>query len=295
MGEYLGDTPIFQQTMTERERNEYERFQETTMPKIEQPKIANFPTEFTNDKKATKKETTMPKTAAKTAKTAAKKETAVKNETTEKKETVMNETEKKASPFAAKKAAATALRDEHIDEIMKAEPMEGVTSCLPGKTIANLTDDPAEADLLARAAAFFEMGNEFCTESQARKFNGTLKEDEQGWLVMWKPKTTKAGKTSTWSSVVYPVDAFEWADGKPVFDEQAELERKARRAKRAANKAAKELKAANDAAGIKTPRRTVARATANPSADVAAMTETMNALMAQNAQLIAALTAALAK
>lgn len=292
MGEYLGDTPIFQRTMTERERAEYERFRkETTMPKIEQPKIANFPTEFTNDKK----ETTMPKTAAKTAKTAAKKETAVKNETAEKKETVMNETEKKVSPFAAKKAAATALRDEHIDEIMKAEPMEGVTSCLPGKTIANLTDDPAEAELLARAATFFEMGNEFCTEAQAKKFGGTLKEDESGWLIFWKPKTTKAGKESTWSSIVYPVDAFEWAGGKPVFDEQAELERKARRAKRAANKAAKELKAANDAAGIKTPRRTVARATANTSADVAAMTETMNALMAQNAQLIAALTAALAK
>lgn len=279
MGEYLGDTPIFQRTMTECERAEYERFRKETTMKIEQPKIANFPTEFTNDKKATKKETTMPKTAAKTA-----------AKTTEKKETVMNETEKKVSPFAAKKAAATALRDEHIDEIMKAEPMEGVTSCLPGKTIANLTDDPAEAELLARAATFFEMGNEFCTEAQAKKFGGTLNEDESGWLIFWKPKTTKEGKTSTWSSIVYPVDAFEWAGGKPVFDEQAELERKARRAKRAANKAAKELKAANDAAGIKTPRRTVARATAtNP--DVAAMTETMNALMAQNAQLIAALTA----
>lgn len=287
MGEYLGDTPIFQRTMTDRERTEYDRFRkETTMPKIEQPKIANFPTEFTNDKKATKKETTMPKTAAKTAsKTAAKKETAVKNENTE----------AKKSPFTAKKAAATALRDEHLDEVMKAEPMEGVTSCLPGKTIANLTDDPAEAELLARAATFFEMGNEFCTEAQAKKFGGTLKEDVQGWLIFWKPKTTKTGKESTWSSIVYPVDAFEWAGGKPVFDEQAELERKARRAKRAANKAAKELKAANDAAGIKTPRRTVARATANTSADVAAMTETMNALMAQNAQLIAALTAALAK
>jgi len=288
MGEYLGDTPIFQQTMTDRERNEYDRFRkEISMPKIQQPKIANFPTEFTNDKKATKKETTMPKTAAKTeTKTAEKKETAVKNENTE---------PKKVSPFAAKKAAATALRDEHLDEIMKAEPMEGVTSCLPGKTIANLTDDPAEAELLARAATFFEMGNEFCTEAQAKKFGGTLKESESGWLIFWKPKTTKAGKESTWSSIVYPVDAFEWAGGKPVFDEQAELERKARRAKRAANKAAKELKAANDAAGIKTPRRTVARATANTSADVAAMTETMNALMAQNAQLIAALTAALAK
>ena len=288
MGEYLGDTPIFQRTMTDRERAEYERFRkETTMPKIEQPKICNFPTEFTNDKKATKKETTMPKTAAKTeTKTAEKKETAVKNENTE---------PKKVSPFAAKKAAATALRDEHIDEVMKAEPMEGVTSCLPGKTIANLTDDPAEAELLARAATFFEMGNEFCTEAQAKKFGGTLNEDESGWLIFWKPKTTKEGKTSTWSSIVYPVDAFEWAGGKPVFDEQAELERKARRAKRAANKAAKELKAANDAAGIKTPRRTVARATANTSADVAAMTETMNALMAQNAQLIAALTAALTK
>lgn len=252
MGEYLGDTPIFQQTMTDRERDEYNRFRkETTMPKIQQPVIADFPTEFT---KTTKKETTMPKTAAKT------------NEP--KKETVV---EKKVSPFAAKKNAAAALRDEYIEQVKAVDPLDGVTSCLPGKTIANLTDDPAEADLLARAAAFFEMGNEFCTEAQAKKFNGTLKEGEQGWLIFWKPKTTKAGKESTWSSVVYPVDAFEWANGKPVFDEQAELERKARRAKRAAAKAAKELKAANEAAGIKTPRRTAARTTAPVVAAAPAM------------------------
>lgn len=244
-----------------------------------------------------KEDETMTKTAAKTAKTAAtKKETAVKKETT-----MTNEPKKSA--YTLKKDAAAAFRAEYLDAVEDTEPLEGVTSCLPGKSIMNLTDDPAEQLLLAKAAAFFEMGTTFCTESQAKKFGGTLLEDEQGWLVNWKPKTSKDGNVSVWTAVVYPVDAFEWENGEPTFDEQLDAERKARRAKRAANRAQKALKEANAAAGITAkPKRRTTKAkvattqpVAAPSADVAAMTATVNALMEQNAQLIAALTAALAK
>ena len=255
MGEWLGDTPIFQRTMTDEQRKDFENFKRKvpTMPKtIDQPTIANF--DAIDD---SEKETPMLKTAKTAAKTTAN----------DSKETIMTEN---ATPktFAAKKSAATELRDKYIDEIRKATPAEGVTSCLPGKGIANLTDDHEERELLAKAAKFFDMGTAFCTESQAKKFGGTLKEDEQGWLVFWKAKTTKAGKTSQWSSVVYPVGAFEWEDGEPVFDEDAELKRKARRAARAAKKAAAALKAANEAAGIKpaTKRRATSKAkTAAPA------------------------------
>lgn len=256
---YLGDTPIFQRTMSDRERNEFENFKRkvTTMPKIEQPTIANFETI------ANEKETTMPKTnaAVKTIANETKKENAMPETTTPKK-----------SAYTLKKDAANELRTKYLDEILKAVPAEGVTSCLPGKTIANLTDDPKEQEILAKAATFFDMGNTFCTESQAKKFGGTLNEEETGFLVNWKPKATKDGRTNVWSCIVYPVTAFEWENGEPTFDEDAELKRKARRAQRAAKKAAAALKEANDAAGIKpaTKRRATSKAKATAAPAIAA-------------------------
>ena len=256
---YLGDTPIFQATMSERERNEFENFKRkvTTMPKIEQPTIANFETI------ANEKETIMPEnTAVKTIANDSKKENAMPETTTPKK-----------SVFASKKDAALAFRNENIDTVMATEPIEGVTSCLPGKTINNLTDNPEEQEILARAAALFEMGNEFCTEAQARKFSGKLKDDAQPcWFVKWNPKATKDGRVNEWSTIVYPVTAFEWENGEPTFDEDAELKRKARRAQRAAKKAAAALKEANDAAGIKpaAKRRTTTKAKATAAPAIAA-------------------------
>lgn len=286
---------------------------------IEQPQIANFPTDGFDpidapkptesnatkptNKKGNKTMTKKNATKTNTTKNAnAKKE----NATMPKTNAAANEsaaTPKPKSAYTERKEYAAALRAQYADEIADTEPLAGVTSCLPGKTIANLTDDPNEQDFLARAAAYFDAGTAFCTESQAKKFGGTLADPEHvaGILVNWKPKTTKAGVTSTWQAVVYPVDAFEWENGTPTFDEQLDAERKARRAKRAAKRAADALKEANEKAGIPNkPKRRTAKATtkpaaAAPSADVAAMTETMNALMQQNAQLIAALTAALAK
>ena len=255
---YLGDTPIFQATMSDRERNEFENFKRkvTTMPKIEQPTIANFETI------ANEKETIMPEnTAVKTIANDSKKENAMPETTTPKK-----------SAYTLKKDAANELRTKYLDEILKAVPAEGVTSCLPGKTIANLTDDPKEQEILAKAATFFDMGNTFCTESQAKKFGGTLNEEETGFLVNWKPKATKDGRTNVWSCIVYPVTAFEWENGEPTFDEDAELKRKARRAQRAAKKAAAALKEANDAAGIKpaTKRRATSKAKATAAPAIAA-------------------------
>ena len=222
------------------------------MPKIDQPTIKDFESIMPNEKE----NATMTKTAVKTTKTTA---TA--------KENTMPETTPKKSAYTLKKDAANELRTKYLDEIMKAAPAKGVTSCLPGKTVANLTDDPKEQEILAKAATFFDMGTTFCTESQAKKFGGTLKEDETGFLVNWKPKATKDGRTNVWSCIVYPANAFEWEGGEPVFDEDAELKRKARRAQRAAKKAAAALKEANEAAGIKpaTKRRTTTKATAAPA------------------------------
>ena len=260
---YLGDTPIFQATMSERERNEFENFKRkvTTMPKIEQPTIANFETIANEKETIMPKEDTMPETT-KTTKTIAN----------EKENATMTETTTKKSAYTLKKDAANELRTKYLDEILKAVPAEGVTSCLPGKTIANLTDDPKEQEILAKAATFFDMGNTFCTESQAKKFGGTLNEEETGFLVNWKPKATKDGRTNVWSCIVYPVTAFEWENGEPTFDEDAELKRKARRAQRAAKKAAAALKEANDAAGIKpaTKRRATSKAKATAAPAIAA-------------------------
>lgn len=298
MGEWLGDTPIFQQSMTERERTEFALFKtkvkaidtkETDMAKKNdvQTTIDNITTES--------KEDTMTENVNATAANTEKKETTVRYN------------------YREDKARHAEIRD--AAKLGRVKAVEGITSCLPGKTAANFTDDPAEVTLLGKAAAKFGWGNEFCTVSQAKKFGGELDPEYEGhgWLVKYLPKTAKtgknAGKTTQFETVVYPKAAFVWhtESGEPEFDEQAEAERKAKAAKRAANRAARALKEANAAAGIK-PKRKVTRkapkveaindvpnAAAAPSADVAALMETVNALAAQNAQLIAALTATLNK
>lgn len=299
MSEWLFDTPIFRATMTpemEREANLFRNgakprneSEEDTMAKktIAQTTIDNITAE-------SKEDTTMTENAAAKTVNANEQEVTVKYN------------------YREDKAKHAAIRD--TAKLGRVKPIE-VTSCLPGKTAANFTDDPAEVELLGKAAAKFGWGNEFCTVSQAKKFGGTLDPNYEGhgWLVKYKPYTPKsgknAGKTTQFETVVYPKAAFIWAteSGEPEFDEQVEAERKAKAAKRAANRAARALKDANAAAGIKPKRKTSRKATAKkveaiadepvpaaaPNADIAALTEMVNALTAQNAQLIAALTASL--
>lgn len=185
-----------------------------------------------------------------------------------------------------------------------------VTSCIPGETWENFTDDPAEVEILGKVCKKMGWMNGVCTVAKARKFNGEPNPDYEGhgWLVKYKPYVYKTGERAGQAkeptiTVVYPKEAFVWntESGEPELNEQLVANRKARTAKRAANRAAAALKEANAAAGITTkPKRrskkanrkaTNAPAAAAPSADTAAMVEMVNALMQQNAQLIAALAA----
>lgn len=212
-------------------------------------------------------------------------------------------------------ARHTAIRDELFDALEDFGTVEVVT-CIPGETWQNFTNDVNEVNVLGHVMAMFGWTS-VCTVAKAGKYHGTPNPDYEGhgWLVRYLPRTPKTGKNAgiphITETVVYPEEAFIWdtESGKPEFDEQKAAEVTARKAKTAANRAKKALRDANKAAGIKTPRKKAAKkpapkaevikdepvAAAAPSADVAAMAETVNALMAQNAQLIAALTAALSK
>lgn len=234
--------------------------------------------------------------------------TAAANVNTESKEDTMP----KKFNYRESKAAAKAFRDANIDKVTKSRKKAvEVTSCLPGKSASNLTDDPAELALLAKAAAVFGWSNEFCTVNQAAKFFGTLKDPERiGWFISWKPTTPKTGKSAgveqTFETMVFPKDAFEWAteSGEPEFDTEKKAIAAARKAQRALKRAKDDAKAADDAAGIKRTthrRKTTSRKPAEKQVikdePVAASLPneyltTINALMEQNQQLIAALAAA---
>lgn len=119
------------------------------------------------------------------------------------------------------------IRDEFLPALKRArKTVKGITNAIPGKTERNLSDDPAELVLLAKAAAKFGWGNEFCTVSQAAKaaIPGTLNPDYEGhgWLIAWQPKIANsgryAGKEYTYKTVVYPKDAFIWDEPAPVAE-----------------------------------------------------------------------------
>ena len=124
-------------------------------------------------------------------------------------------------------------------------PADDVENCCPGKTIANLTDDPVEQEFLRYVCAFFGWEPKLCTESQAKDNGGTLKEGVTGWPAVWTTKTTKtgpnAGKSSTWCQFVYPMTAFEWKDGAPAYDEEKKLRDDVEKAKKALARAEKAL------------------------------------------------------
>ena len=242
MAEWLGDTPIFQSTMTERERREFTLF-----------KTKVKATSNEEDTMATKKN-------VKTTINESKEDTMTENAAAK----TVNANEQEGTVkynYREDKAKHAAIRD--AAKLGRVKPIE-VTSCLPGKTAANFTDDPDEVTLLGKAAAKFGWGSEFCTVSQAKKFGGELDPEYKGhgWLVKYKPYTPKSGKnagvTTQFETVVYPKAAFVWhtESGEPEFDERAEAERAAKKAKRAATRAARALKEANAAAGIKPKRKT---------------------------------------
>ena len=195
--------------------------------------------------------------------------------TATKKETTM--TTPKPS-FADRTAARIAARIELQQTITAAvqEPTVGEPKhVLPGKTAANLCDDPVEIEFLRYAATFYGWTtDEFCTEAQAKKFGGTLVEGAEGIDLIWKPKTTKTGKnagvTTQWVSKVYPATAFTWAKGTPDDHDY-----KVKQAERKVRAAQRELKAAQKA-GTKTKAEIQAE-----NDDLRAQMAQMQAMMAQ--------------
>lgn len=172
-------------------------------------------------------------TATKTAAKTTAKETTM---TTEKKPSYADRTN-------AKIAARIKLQQTIQDEV-KEPGIPEVTHILPGKNASNLCDDPVEIELLRYAAAYYGWDDTaYCTEAQAKKFGGTVKEGAQGFDLLWKPKTTKTGKnagvTTQHVATVYPASAFEWAGGAPDDHDY-----KVKKAQQRVRKAQRDLKAA---------------------------------------------------
>lgn len=190
------------------------------------------------------------------------------------KESTMNEKPSFADRTAAKIAARAKLQKTILGKVKKPAIAE-IAHALPGKTAANLCDDPAEVELLRYAATYYGWDDtEYCTEAQAKKFGGTLIEGAQGFDLLWKPKTTKSGKnagvTTQWVSTVYPASAFEWANGAP--DDTAY---KVKAAERKVKKAQRELKA------LTTPKRKTVKEMQAENDDLRAQMAEMQAQMAQ--------------
>lgn len=183
--------------------------------------------------------------------------------------------------FADRTAARIAARIELQQTITAAvqEPAIGEPKhVLPGKTAANLCDDPVEIEFLRYAATFYGWTtDEFCTEAQAKKFGGTLIEGAEGIDLIWKPKTTKTGKnagvTTQWVSKVYPATAFTWEKGAPNDHDY-----KVKQAQRKLRRAERELKAA-ERDGMPKPKTKAQLETEND--DLRAQMAQMQAMMAQ--------------
>ena len=297
---YLGDTPIFQATMSERERNEFENFKRkvTTMPKIEQPTIANFETI------ANEKETIMPEnTAVKTIANDSKKETTMPK-TTAAKTRRLTRDEWKAQYIAELQAKADKLATMEVD---LPEP----TSLYHKLNAERLGIDmkPLHASALEKKAlilACIENGwqtTEFISANQAGEYGGEPKADAKG-IKLHGPNVARGYTIYNESDIV-------WAEGEPVWQEdvhaahqakyaQYDLVRKAKAADKRAKQAATAAKQAKKAAGMESKAKTKSKAKAKKAAsapapaasnDVAAMAEMMQQLMLQNQQLIAALMA----
>lgn len=295
MAEWLGDTPIFQETMTDEERTEFAFFK---------TKVKAIDTKETDMAKKNDAQTTINENVNTTES---------KEDTTMTIKGIPTGTRKNGNIFYDRNtdiARHHVIRDE-----FKAGRIKGieVTTCIPGESWENFTNDPKEVELLGKVCKKLGWTDGVCTVAKAMKFHGMPNPEYtgHGWLVKYLPRTPKSGKNAGMTivneTIVYPMEAFVWdtESGLPEFDEEKAAVTAARRARTAARNADKKAKEAEKAAGIK-PKRKARRVTAKkvdtikdepvaaaPSADIAAMAATVNALMEQNAQLIAALTAAL--
>lgn len=254
---WLGDTPIFQRTMTSAERDEFERFKtrvkaidtkETDMAKKNENQTTIDMNAINNE---SKEDTTMTENAA-------------ANTVNEKKENAMTI---EGIPMKFRKSG-TAYYDRPTDvarhlairDEVKFGRAKGIepTTCIPGETIKNITTDNAEIELLGKACKKFGWVNGVCTVSKAGKYHGTPNPEYKGhgWFVLFA-----GAKTETSGTVAYPMEAFVWdtESGLPEFDAEKKALKDAYKAKVKANRAAKALKEANKAAGIKTPRRKTTR------------------------------------
>lgn len=267
MAEWLGDTPIFQATMTAAERAEFELFK--TVKAID--------TKGTDMAKKNDAQTTI-ENINEQEDTTMTENTAAANVNTESKEDTMTTTQLPKTfeeyqmafagiPMKARKNG-TAYYDRTADvarhltirketKLGRTKGIEPVT-CIPGETVGNITKDPAEVELLGKACKKFGWKNGVCTVSKAGKYHGTPNPEYKGhgWFVKFA-----GAKDETSGTVAYPMEAFVWdtESGLPEFDEEKKAQDDARRAKSRFNKAQRALKEANAAAGIKTPRRKTSR------------------------------------
>ena len=257
MAEWLGDTPIFQATMTTAERAEFELFK-TSVKAID--------TKETDMAKKNDAQTTidMNATINESKEDSTMTENAAANVNANEKENVMSI---EGIPMKARKNG-TAYYDRNTDverhiAIRKATKfgrIKGieVVSCIPGLTPANISKDAAEIELLGKACAKFGWKNGVCTQAKAKNYHGTPNPEYKGhgWFVKFA-----GAKDETSGTVAYPMEAFIWdtESGLPEFDEEKKAQDDARKAKSRFNAAQRALKEANAAAGIKTTRRKTSR------------------------------------
>lgn len=250
MAEWLGDTPIFQRTMTDEERRDFALFK--TKVKANESKENDMAkknaAQTTIDAIANEEDTTM------TENTAANVNTESKENTTMTITGIPMKARKNGNEYYDRPTDV----ERHVairkaTKLGRTKAIEA-TTCIPGESLANISKDPAEWELLGKAAAKFGWTNGVCTVSKALKYHGTPNPEYtgHGWFVEFATH-----KSETDGTIAYPMEAFVWAteSGLPEFDEEADALRKARKAKTAMNRAKRALKEANDAAGIKTPRR----------------------------------------
>ena len=246
-----------------------------------------------------KEDTTMTKTAAKTAKTtAAKKENTMNNEPKKR----LTREEWKAQYIADLTAKADELAAKHEgDELPTPINLyHKLNNERIGTPMKSLYASELEMRVLALTCLENGWDAEYMTANQAGDYSGKPKDDAVGIKLH--------GKYVAKGYIFYNVNDIEWEFGEPVWNEdvaterqntyaQYDAERKVRNAKRAVSHAKKNLKNATAAAGIPAkPKRKTSKAKANtaptPSGD---MTDVVKALMEQNQQLMTALTAALNK
>lgn len=252
MAEWLGDTPIFQATMTAAERAEFELFKTVKAIDTKGTDMAKK-----NDAQTTIENINEQEDTIVTENTAA-------NANANEKENVMNI---EGIPMKARKNGVTYYdrntdveRHIAIRKATKFGRIKGieVVSCIPGLTSANISKDAAEIELLGKACAKFGWKNGVCTQAKAKNYHGTPNPEYKGhgWFVKFA-----GAKDETSGTVAYPMEAFIWntESGLPEFDEKKKAQDDARKAKSRFNAAQRALKEANAAAGIKTPRRSTSR------------------------------------